>query len=127
MPIENAWAVTDHTKTLSFMLSEGVVPSNIQEGYLARLLFRRVYRLLRTLNMNPAKLYDIVDMQVDYWGKDFPHIKEMQNEIVEMLKVEEEKFQDTLVRGEGMVKRIAGELKAKGTFQNSRDHPFGTL
>jgi len=117
VPIENAWAVTDHTKTLSFMLSEGVVPSNIQEGYLARLLFRRGYRLLRTLSMNPAKLYDIVDMQVDYWGKDFPHIKEMQNEIVEMLKVEEEKFKDTLLRGEGMVKRIAAELTAKGIAQ----------
>jgi alanyl-tRNA synthetase len=115
IPIENAWAVTDHTKTLSFMLSEGVVPSNIQEGYLARLLFRRVYRLLRTLNMEPAKLYDIVDMQVDCWSKDFPHIKEMRNEIIEMLKVEEEKFEDTLKRGEGMVKRIANELKAKGT------------
>ncbi len=115
IPIENAWAVTDHTKTLSFMLSEGVVPSNIQEGYLARLLFRRVYRLMRTLNMDPAKLYDIVDMQVDYWGKDFPRIKEMRNEIVEMLKVEEEKFKDTIQRGEGMVKRIAADLKAKGT------------
>ena len=115
VPIENAWAVTDHTKTLSFMLSEGVVPSNIQEGYLARLLFRRVYRLMRTLNMEPAKLYDIVDMQVDYWSKDFPHIKEMQNDIIEMLKVEEEKFEDTLKRGEGMVKRIASELKAEGT------------
>ncbi len=115
IPIENAWAVTDHTKTLSFMLSEGVVPSNIQEGYLARLLFRRVYRLMRTLNMDPAKLYDIVDMQVDYWSKDFPRIKEMRNEIVEMLKVEEEKFKDTIQRGEGMVKRIATELKAKGT------------
>jgi alanyl-tRNA synthetase len=44
VPIENAWAIADHTKTISFMLSEGVVPSNIQEGYLARLLFRRVYR-----------------------------------------------------------------------------------
>jgi alanyl-tRNA synthetase len=115
IPIENAWAVTDHTKTLSFMLSEGVVPSNIQEGYLARLLFRRVYRLMRTLNMDPAKLYDIVDMQVDYWSKDFPRIKEMRNEIVEMLKVEEEKFKDTIQRGEGMVKRIANDLKAKGT------------
>jgi alanyl-tRNA synthetase len=114
VPIENAWAITDHAKTLSFMLSEGVVPSNIQEGYLARLLFRRVYRLLRTLNMEPAKLYDIVDMQVDYWSKDFPHVKEMQKEIIEMLKVEEEKFQETLQRGEGMVKRIANELKAKG-------------
>jgi alanyl-tRNA synthetase len=115
IPIENAWAVTDHTKTLSFMLSEGVVPSNIQEGYLARLLFRRVYRLMRTLNMEPAKLYDIVDMQVDYWAKDFPHIKTMQKEIIEMLKVEEEKFEETLARGEGMVKRIAADLKAKGT------------
>jgi alanyl-tRNA synthetase len=115
VPIENAWAVTDHTKTLSFMLSEGVVPSNIQEGYLARLLFRRVYRLMRTLNMEPAQLYDIVDMQVDHWGRDFPQIKAMHNEIVEMLKVEEEKFKDTLARGEGMVKRIAVDLKAKGT------------
>ncbi|MGA2386681.1 MAG: alanine--tRNA ligase [Candidatus Bathyarchaeia archaeon] len=119
VPIENAWAITDHTKTLSFILSEGVVPSNIQEGYLARLLFRRVYRLLRTLNIEPAKLYDIVDMQVDLWSKDFPHIKEMQNEIIEMLKVETEKFEDTLQRGEGMVKRIAGELKAEGAVKIS--------
>jgi alanyl-tRNA synthetase len=115
IPVENAWAVTDHTKTLSFMLSEGVVPSNIQEGYLARLLFRRVYRLMRTLNMDSAKLYDIVDMQADWWAKDFPHIKAMQGEIIEMLKVEEEKFKDTLQRGEGMVKRITTELKSKKT------------
>ena len=121
VPIENAWAVTDHTKTLSFMLSEGVVPSNIQEGYLARLLFRRVYRLMRTLNMEPAKLYDIIDMQADLWGKDFPQIKQMHTEVVEMLKVEEEKFKDTLVRGEGMVKRIAFDLKAKGTGKLSQD------
>ncbi len=115
IPIENAWAITDHTKTLSFMLSEGVVPSNIQEGYLARLLFRRVYRLMRNLNMKPDNLYDIIDMQANYWSKDFPQIKAMQNEIIEMLKMEEEKFQDTLKRGEGMVKRIADDLKAKGT------------
>jgi alanyl-tRNA synthetase len=123
VPIENAWAIADHTKTLSFMLSEGVVPSNIQEGYLARLLFRRVYRLLRTLNIEPAKLYDIMDMQVNYWSKDFPHVKAMQKEIIEMLKVEEEKFQETLQRGEGIVKRIASDLKAKGMCKV----PDGTL
>lgn len=121
IPIENAWAVTDHTKCLSFMLSEGVVPSNIQEGYLARLLFRRVYRLMRGLNMNPDQLYDIIDMQVDHWGKDFSHIKTMRNEIIEMLKVEREKFEDTLKRGEGMVKRLATELKTKNTTQISNE------
>jgi len=112
IPVENAFAVADHTKCLSFILSEGIVPSNIHEGYLARLLFRRVYRLLKMLGI-PERLYEIVDMQVDYWSKDYPHIKTMRNEIMEMLKVEEEKFEDTLKRGEGMVKRIAAELKAK--------------
>jgi len=112
VPIENAFAVADHTKCLSFILSEGVVPSNIQEGYLARLIFRRIYRLLRMLNI-PERLYDIVDMQISFWGKDFPQLKEMQSEIIEMLKAEEEKFAETLKRGEGMVKRISGELKAE--------------
>jgi alanyl-tRNA synthetase len=112
IPIENAFAVADHTKCLSFILSEGIVPSNIHEGYLARLLFRKVYRLLKMLGMS-EKLYDVVDMQVDYWSKDYPHIKTMRKEIMEMLKVEEEKFEDTLKRGEGLVKRIADELKGK--------------
>ncbi len=112
IPIENAFAVADHTKCLSFILSEGIVPSNIHEGYLARLLFRRVYRLLKMLGMS-ERLYDVVDMQVDFWSNDYPHIKAMRNEIMEMLKVEEEKFEDTIKRGEGLVKRIADELKAK--------------
>ncbi|MDR1992719.1 MAG: alanine--tRNA ligase [Nitrososphaerota archaeon] len=121
VPIENAWAVLDHTKTLSFMLSEGVVPSNIQEGYLARLLFRRVYRLMRILNIQPASLYDIIEMQATHWAKEFPHIKEMQPEIIEMLKVEEEKFKDTLQRGEGLVSRIAADLKTRGENKLSED------
>jgi alanyl-tRNA synthetase len=122
LPIENAFAVADHTKCLSFILSEGVVPSNIQEGYLARLLFRRIYRLLKMLGI-PDKLYDIMDMQIGFWGRDFPQLKEMRNEIAEMLKVEEEKFEDTIKRGEGMVKRISSELKAK----KKKEIPIETL
>lgn len=121
IPIENIWAITDHTKTLSFMLSEGVVPSNIQEGYLARLLFRRTYRLMRGLNLDIDKLYDIIDMQVNYWGKDFPQIEEMHKEITEMLKIEQEKFDDTLKRGEGIVKRLAVDLKGKNNAQISNE------
>lgn len=121
-PIENAFAVADHTKCLSFVLSEGVVPSNIHEGYLARLIFRRIYRLLRLLGI-PDKLYDIIDMQINLWSKDYPHLKEMQGEIVETLQVEEQKFEETIKRGEGMVKRIAGELKEK----RKKEIPIGTL
>jgi len=121
-PIENAFAVTDHTKCLSFILSEGVVPSNIHEGYLARLLFRRIYRLLKMLGIT-ERLYDIVDMQIELWSKDYPHLKEMRNEIMEMLKVEEEKFEETIERGKGLVKRISGELKAK----KAKEFPIETL
>jgi alanyl-tRNA synthetase len=122
VPIENVFAVADHTKCLSFILSEGVVPSNIQEGYLARLLFRRIYRLLKMLGI-PDKLYDVVDAQIDFWSKDYPHLKEMRNEIMEMLSVEEEKFGETTKRGEGLVKRISSELKEK----NVKEIPVETL
>ncbi|MCS7113872.1 MAG: alanine--tRNA ligase [Nitrososphaerota archaeon] len=112
-PIENAFAVADHTKCLTFILSEGVVPSNIQEGYLARLLFRRIYRLLRMLGITD-RLYDVVELQINRWSKDYPHIREMRDEIMEMLSVEEEKFRETITRGENLVKRMAGELKTTG-------------
>ncbi|MEM2103415.1 MAG: alanine--tRNA ligase [Candidatus Bathyarchaeia archaeon] len=121
-PLENAFAVADHTKCLTFILSEGVVPSNIQEGYLARLLFRRIYRLLRLLGIS-ERLYDVFDMQIRFWSKDYPHLREMRGEIMEMLHVEEEKFKETINRGGSLVKRLAQELKAK----NVRRVPVETL
>jgi alanyl-tRNA synthetase len=69
------------------------------------------------------KLYDIMNMQIDMWSKDYPYLKDTRNEILEMVKVEEEKFENTIKRGGGMVKRISTELKAKG-----KDHiPVETL
>ncbi len=121
-PIENAFAVADHTKCLCFMLSEGVVPSNIQEGYLARLVFRRIYRLLRNLGISD-KLHDIMDMQIEKWSKDYPHLKETRTEIMDMVEAEEEKFEETIKRGEGMVKRISDELKITG----KKEIPTATL
>jgi len=112
-PIESVFAVADHTRCLGFVLSEGVVPSNIQEGYLARLVFRRTYRLLKMLDI-PDKLYEIMDDQIGFWRNDFPRLDEMRNEIMEMLKVEEEKFEETINRGEGMVKRICVDLRTSG-------------
>lgn len=112
LPIENVFAVADHTKCLCFILSDGVVPSNVQEGYLARLLFRRIYRLLRFLGI-ADRLYEIIDMQIKYWSTDYPQLKEMKNEIMEMLNAEEEKFKETIRKGESLVRRISAELKNK--------------
>ena len=115
-PIESVFAVADHTKSLAFMLAEGVVPSNVQEGYLTRLMIRRTDRLLRTLGIE-EKLFDIVDAQINLWSKDFPHLKEMQDEILTMLSVEREKYVQTLDRGSQLTKRVVQELKTKGISQ----------
>ena len=120
LPIENVFAVADHTKCLAFMLAEGVVPSNVREGYLARLMLRRTHRLLRTLGIE-EKLLDIVDMQITFWSKDYPHLKEMRDEILEMLTVEQQKFKQTLQRGGSLVRRMAQELKTKGITQIPMD------
>ena len=113
VPVENAFAVADHTKCLAFMLAEGVVPSNVRAGYLTRLILRRTYRLLRMLGIE-EKLFDIVDDQITFWSRDFPHLKEMRDEILTMLKVEHEKYAETLKRGSQLAKRVAAELKTKG-------------
>jgi len=116
VPIENAFAVADHTKCLAFMLAEGVVPSNVREGYLTRLMLRRTYRLLRALAIE-EKLFDIVDKQITYWSQDFPHLKEMRDDIITMLSVEQEKYVQTLKRGSQLAKRAVQELKTKGITQ----------
>ncbi len=115
-PIENSFVVADHTRCLVFMLAEGIVPSNAREGYLARLMLRRTYKSLRTLEIE-ERFLDIVDMQITHWSQDFPRLKEMRNEIFEIISVERDKFNNALKRGRGLVKRISRRLKAKGAHQ----------
>ncbi|MEM1586281.1 MAG: alanine--tRNA ligase [Candidatus Bathyarchaeia archaeon] len=114
-PLVDVFAVVDHTKCLAFTLAEGVVPSNVEEGYLARLLIRRTYRLLRNLGIEKM-MPEIVDMQISYWSRDFLHLKDMRSEVLELLKIEIEKYKNTLERGREIVKRLVREIKAKGEY-----------
>lgn len=89
-PAESVFALLDHTKTISFMLSDGIVPSNTGEGYLARLMIRRALRLKRKLARLP--LSELVSLQVDEWGRDFPNLKAMRDTVLEEVELEEAKF-----------------------------------
>jgi alanyl-tRNA synthetase len=117
-PIENAFAVADHTKCLSFILSEGVFRPTFKKGIWLGFCFRRIYRLLRLLGI-PDRLYDIFDMQIHYWSADYPHLKEMRDEIMEMLHVEEEKFKETILRGGSLVKADGRRAKIKRHKESS--------
>jgi len=115
-PIVNVFAVADHTKCLAFLLAEGVVPSNVREGYLTRLMIRKTYRLLKNLAIE-ERMADIIDMQVSWWSKDFPRLKEMRDEILELLSVEREKYERTIQRGRGLIRRVVRELRKEGTVE----------
>ena len=121
-PLMSAFAVADHTKSLAFLLAEGVVPSNSKEGYLTRLLIRRTYRLLKALDIKD-KLNDIIELQIDKWSPEFPHLQEMRIEILKMLSAEKRKFEQTLKRGKSLVSRIARNLK----LEKNKDIPIETL
>ena len=104
------YALADHTKCLAFMLGDGIVPSNIKAGYLARLMIRRSLRFLRRLGLN-CTLYDIVEMHVKYLSKDFPHLNKAKTRIEEILKIETDKYNETMVRGERLIHRFLKEKK----------------
>ncbi|ODS34866.1 hypothetical protein BEH94_09955 [Candidatus Altiarchaeales archaeon WOR_SM1_SCG] len=112
-PSENLYAICDHTRALMFMLNDGVVPSNVKQGYFARLLVRRTMRALKSLNLS-IPISEITGMQIDYFKNDFPDVSENKCEILNLINIEEEKYKNTIKRGRGIVKRVECDILKKG-------------
>jgi alanyl-tRNA synthetase len=106
------YSLADHSKCLAFMLGDGIVPSNVKAGYLARLIIRRSLRFMKNLGLS-ASLRDIVDMQLESLEQDFPSLKQRKKQVDEILDIETKRFSDTLSKGENLIKRI---LKEKGNI-----------
>ncbi len=93
----DVFALLDFSKTIALMLSDGIVPSNSGEGYLARLVIRRALRKLSRLGVD-VPLLELVKMQVDYWSDLYPRMTRMWNYIEEVLRIEEDKYREVLKR-----------------------------
>ncbi len=111
--LEAAFAITDHTKSISFLLAEGVVPSNVGEGYLTRLVIRRAARLARQIGIL-QELPGIIEGQIKLWGGEFHLLREMRGEILEGLRIEVEKYEETISKGSEAVLRLSKELSSQG-------------
>src|SRR5438309_10203956 len=111
--LEAAYAITDHTKAATFLMADGVVTSNVGEGYLARLIIRRVGRFARQPGIF-SELPSIVEAQIKLWGGDFRTLREMRSEIIEGLGHEMKKYQETIGRGFEVVVRMSKDLASKG-------------
>jgi alanyl-tRNA synthetase len=112
-PLERVFALMDHTKCLAFMLADGVVPSNVGEGYLARLVIRRSLRLCDLLRLEEGYLRKLVNEQIGIWGHDFPRLNKMRKTIMEILELEEEKYRTSINRGRSLVAKVVKGLKGR--------------
>jgi alanyl-tRNA synthetase len=109
-PIEKVYAIVDHTRCLAYMLGDCIVPSNVQEGYLARLVIRRTLRMMNELKIQEP-LADLIEQQTAIIGlKKFEQDIAVVREIVER---ETEKYASTLERGTRTVQKVAKTYKAK--------------
>ncbi|HWS22738.1 MAG TPA: alanine--tRNA ligase, partial [Methanoregula sp.] len=109
-PIEKVYAVVDHTRCLAYMLGDSIVPSNVREGYLARLVIRRTLRMMNELKVQEP-LADLVEQQTRIIG-----INAFEQDISivrEIIDRETEKYASTLERGTRIVQKIAKSYKAK--------------
>jgi alanyl-tRNA synthetase len=112
-PYEALYAILDHTRTLLWMLGDGVVPSNMGAGYIARLLLRRAIRLMDTLRM-PITLQELLQAHIERSHEDFPEFREVSETILEIVGLEEKRYRQSLSKGIELLKRRARELRSKG-------------
>ncbi|MEF8878943.1 MAG: alanine--tRNA ligase [Candidatus Thermoplasmatota archaeon] len=110
------YALADHSKCLAFMLGDGIVPSNAKAGYLSRLIIRRSLRFLEKLKVD-FSLKDLVDLQLNVLKKDFPSLMSNHDQVMEILDLETERYQETLSKGKNLVKRIIKEETSIDTDQ----------
>ena len=104
------YALADHTKCLAFMLGDGIVPSNVKSGYLARLIIRRSLRFLEKIKLQTT-LRELVDIQLDLLKSEFPSLAQQQHQIDEILDIETQRFSETLTKGNALIKRLLQEKK----------------
>ncbi|HRU12107.1 MAG TPA: alanine--tRNA ligase, partial [Methanomassiliicoccales archaeon] len=109
-PLEDIYVICDHSRALMLMLNDGVVPSNVREGYFARMLVRRALRSIRSLDLD-IRLAEVVSRQIDHFQDIFPELRENREDILGLVQVEEDRYFETLGRGKQLVDRLVKDLR----------------
>ena len=107
--------VADHARASTFLIADGVVPSNEWRGYVLRKIMRRAMRHGRKLGMNEPFLHSLVDVMVGEMGEAYPELKAGRDAIVQVIRSEEERFDAVLTGGlprlEDVLERAASSTK----------------
>lgn len=106
--------ITDHIRSATFMICDGVLPSNEGRGYVLRRLLRRAARHGKLLGVNDPFLYTVCDTVIHENEGHYPELRERQDYITKVIRVEEENFAKTIDSGLKIFGDMLSEHKAKG-------------
>ncbi|MDD5626519.1 MAG: alanine--tRNA ligase [Patescibacteria group bacterium] len=106
--------ITDHVKASAFILTDGVTPSNKNQGYVLRRLIRRAVRYGKLLGIENNFCTEAAKVVVDMYKNIYPELLQKQNFIIEELKKEEEKFEGTLSNGLRKFTKMGAGNKVSG-------------
>ncbi|MDX8396720.1 MAG: alanine--tRNA ligase [Mariprofundaceae bacterium] len=108
--------LADHLRSVSFLLADGVLPSNEGRGFVLRRILRRACRHGRLLGMKQAFMFKLVPALVAEMGDHYPELKEGQGNIEQVIRIEEERFIKTLDKGLTLVEQAAKDAGKGGTI-----------
>ena len=91
--------IADHARAATFLMTDGVVPSNEWRGYVLRRIMRRAMRHGRMLGLERPFLWEVTPAVVDILGEAYPEIVEARGRVADLVKQEEERFSETLALG----------------------------
>ncbi len=106
--------ITDHLRSMVFMIGDGILPSNEGRGYVLRRLIRRAARHGRTLGIKGKFLVELSERVIEVSGEAYPELVEKKDYIQKIISVEEEKFAATIDIGTSIINDYIRELKEEG-------------
>ena len=116
--------ITDHIRSATFMICDGVLPSNEGRGYVLRRLLRRAARHGKLLGVNEPFLYQIIDTVIHENEGEYKDLRQKQDYITKVIRTEEENFAKTIDGGMKIFSDLLAEHKAKGETQFAGSDAF---
>ena len=116
--------ITDHIRAVSFLVADGVLPSNEGRGYVLRRLLRRAARHGKLLGIKENFLYKLVDEVIKVSGEAYPELVEKESYIKKVIRIEEEKFNETIEQGMEILASYIADLKKNGETTLSGENAF---
>lgn len=113
--------IADHLRTVTFAVGDGVLPGNEGRSYIIRRLLRRAVRSGKRLGLTKPFLYQLVGVVDGLMGDDYPEVRSKRGFIERVVKMEEERFHETLMEGEALLLQALSTVKSAGAMLSGAD------